>query len=164
MGQDELVQTFEKTCISIDTPTRRSERSTVVNIRKGGTLIKGFNRGLGTFCAGMLAFVFAQFALLAGEYERVVIVVSIFIVAGNRTRDYNVAIFTRLALIALGAGISVLINISICPIWAGEDLHRLVVKNFMDLATSLEGIAKHAHQSHHSPESDSRYLKLSLIF
>ncbi|KAM3328358.1 aluminum-activated malate transporter 9 [Capsicum galapagoense] len=137
----------------------------------GGTLIKGFNRGLGTFCAGMLAFVFAQFALLAGEYERVVIVVSIFIVAffgsylklyptmapyeygyrvfiltycilivaGNRTRDYNVAIFTRLALIALGAGISLLINISICPIWAGEDLHRLVVKNFMDLATSLEG-------------------------
>ncbi|CAN4124782.1 unnamed protein product [Withania somnifera] len=137
----------------------------------GGTFIKGFNRGLGTFCAGMLALIFAQLALWAGEREKVVIVVSIFIVAfigsylklyptmapyeygfrvfiltycilivaGNRTREYNVAIFTRLALIALGAGICLMINISICPIWAGEDLHRLVVKNFMDLATSLEG-------------------------
>ncbi|KAM3269499.1 hypothetical protein P3S67_030381 [Capsicum chacoense] len=137
----------------------------------GGTLIKGFNRGLGTFCAGMLALIFAQLALWAGEREKAVIVVSIFIVAfigtylklyptmapyeygyrvfiltycilivaGNRTRQYNVAIFTRLALIAVGAGICLVINISIYPIWAGEDLHRLVVKNFMDLATSLEG-------------------------
>ncbi|XP_055809710.1 aluminum-activated malate transporter 9-like isoform X1 [Solanum dulcamara] len=137
----------------------------------GGTLIKGFNRGLGTFCAGMLAFIFVQLALWAGEWERVVCVVSIFIVAfigsylklyptmapyeygyrvfiltycilimaGNRTGGYNVAILTRLALIALGACICLIINIGICPIWAGEDLHRLVVKNFMDLATSLEG-------------------------
>ncbi|XP_006362576.1 aluminum-activated malate transporter 9-like [Solanum tuberosum] len=137
----------------------------------GATFIKGFNRGLGTFCAGMLAFIFAQLALWAGEREKAVIVVSIFIVAfigtylklyptmapyeygyrvfiltycilivaGNRTREYNVAIFTRLALIAVGAGICLMINISVCPIWAGEDLHRLVVKNFMDLATSLEG-------------------------
>ncbi|KAK6788653.1 hypothetical protein RDI58_012451 [Solanum bulbocastanum] len=101
----------------------------------GATFIKGFNRGLGTFCAGMLAFIFAQLALWAGEREKAVIVVSIFIVAfigtylklyptmapyeygyrvfiltycilivaGNRTREYNVAIFTRLALIAVGA-------------------------------------------------------------
>ncbi|KAH0753712.1 hypothetical protein KY290_023982 [Solanum tuberosum] len=140
-------------------------------IEMGATFIKGFNRGLGTFCAGMLAFIFAQLALWAGEREKAVIVVSIFIVAfigtylklyptmapyeygyrvfiltycilivaGNRTREYNVAIFTRLALIAVGAGICLMINISVCPIWAGEDLHRLVVKNFMDLATSLEG-------------------------
>lgn len=137
----------------------------------GGTLIKGFNRGLGTLFAGMLAFIFAQLALSAGEWEKVVWVVSIFIVAfcgtylklyptmapyeygyrvfiltycilimaGNRTGGYNVAILTRLALIALGACICLLINIGIFPIWAGEDLHRLVVKNFMDLATSLEG-------------------------
>ncbi|KAH0674937.1 hypothetical protein KY285_022738 [Solanum tuberosum] len=140
-------------------------------IEMGATFIKGFNRGLGTFCAGMLAFIFAQLALWAGEREKAVIVVSIFIVAfigtylklyptmapyeygyrvfiltycilivaGNRTREYNVAIFTRLALIAVGAGICLMINISVCPIWAGEDLHRLVVTNFMDLATSLEG-------------------------
>ena len=48
----------------------------------GGTLIKGFNRGLGTLFAGMLAFIFAQLALCAGEWEKVVWVFSIFIV-GN---------------------------------------------------------------------------------
>ncbi|CAN4121875.1 unnamed protein product [Withania somnifera] len=108
----------------------------------GGTVIKGFNLGLGTFCAGMLALIFAQLALWAGEREKVsdcafcgsylklyptmapdeygyrvfILTYCILIVAGNRTREYNVAIFTRLALIALGAGICLIIN-SICPIW-----------------------------------------------
>ncbi|EYU28992.1 hypothetical protein MIMGU_mgv1a017875mg, partial [Erythranthe guttata] len=137
----------------------------------GATFIKGFNRGLGTFCAGMLAFLFAELALLAGEGEKVVIVISFFIigsiasylklyptmapyeygfrvfvltycilmVAGNRTREYTAAILTRLVLIAVGACICFIINISIYPIWSGDDLHSLVVNNFNDLATSLEG-------------------------
>ncbi|KAL9148979.1 hypothetical protein ABFS82_12G079600 [Erythranthe guttata] len=137
----------------------------------GATFIKGFNRGLGTFCAGMLAFLFAELALLAGECEKVVIVISFFIigsiasylklyptmapyeygfrvfvltycilmVAGNRTREYTAAILTRLVLIAVGACICFIINISIYPIWSGDDLHSLVVNNFKDLATSLEG-------------------------
>ncbi|KAK6132048.1 hypothetical protein DH2020_034212 [Rehmannia glutinosa] len=137
----------------------------------GATFIKGFNRGLGTFCAGMLAFLFAELSLLAGDGERVVIVISFFItgffasylrlyptmapydygfrvfvltfcilmVAGNRTREYEVAILTRLVLIAVGACICFIVNICIYPIWSGDDLHRLVVNNFKELATSLEG-------------------------
>ncbi|KAK9934777.1 hypothetical protein M0R45_021907 [Rubus argutus] len=46
----------------------------------GGTFIKGFNRGLGTLVAGILAFCFAELSLLAGNLEEVVIVISVFIV------------------------------------------------------------------------------------
>ncbi|KAI3467115.1 hypothetical protein Pfo_023778 [Paulownia fortunei] len=140
----------------------------------GATFIKGFNRGLGTFFAGVLVFGFGEIALLVGKWEDVIIVISIFLVAafasylklyptmapyeygyrvfvltycilmmaGNRTRDYTEAVLTRLMLIAVGAGICFVVNICIYPIWAGEDLHQLVVKNFKDLATSLEGCVK----------------------
>ncbi|KAI5678589.1 hypothetical protein M9H77_09539 [Catharanthus roseus] len=141
----------------------------------GATLIKGFNRGFGTFCAAMLAFFFAELSLLAGpRFEKVVIIFSFFItasfasylrlyptmapydygyrvfvltycilmVAGNRSRNYILAILTRLVLIAFGALTCFIINISIYPIWSGEDLHRLVVKNFKDLSIALEGCVK----------------------
>ncbi|KAJ6312518.1 hypothetical protein OIU77_014110 [Salix suchowensis] len=138
----------------------------------GATLIKGFNRVLGTVCAGILAFFCAELSILAGDQrEEVLIVASIFIagffssylrlyptmapyeygfrvfiltycilmVAGNRTREYNTAVLTRLVLIAVGAGVCFVVNVFIYPIWAGDALHGLVAKNFMDLAISLEG-------------------------
>lgn len=45
----------------------------------GATFIKGFNRVLGTVCAGILAFCFAELSMLARQWEDVVIVSSIFI-------------------------------------------------------------------------------------
>ena len=45
----------------------------------GATFIKGFNRGLGTFSAGTLAFLFAGLSILAGPWEKIVIVISFFI-------------------------------------------------------------------------------------
>ncbi|KAH6557005.1 hypothetical protein KP509_1Z142600 [Ceratopteris richardii] len=137
----------------------------------GATLSKGFNRGIGTLLAGLLAVIIGELAGLGkGIIHPIMVGVSVFIIGAVVTYgklrptmklyEYGFRTFlitfgyimlvayrksdpigtavNRFFIILLGAIIGVCVNVCVLPLWAGDELHELVSKNFDSLADSLE--------------------------
>ena len=71
-----------------------------------------------------------------------IITFSFIVVSGYRAGNLW-ALFTdsyrRLETILEGCIICILVTTLICPMWAGDDLHKLIIANLGGLAGSLEG-------------------------
>ncbi|KAH9293622.1 hypothetical protein KI387_041175 [Taxus chinensis] len=64
---------------------------------------------------------------------------NMIIVSGYHVGNiFNMA-YQRLSTIAIGCAVSFVISLCICPIWAGEDLHRSTINRIHGLAGSVNG-------------------------
>ena len=65
----------------------------------------------------------------------------LIVVSGYRMGNPIKTSVDRLYSISIGGIMSVLVNVLVFPMWAGEQLHKELVKNFDSVADSLEGKA-----------------------
>ncbi|KAF9598929.1 hypothetical protein IFM89_033127 [Coptis chinensis] len=64
---------------------------------------------------------------------------SLVSVSGYRVDEILELAHQRLSTVLIGGMICVIVSIVICPVWAGEDLHKLVALNIEKIADFLEG-------------------------
>lgn len=91
----------------------------------GSTFLRFFPRIKARYDYGMVVFILT-FCLVA--------------VSGYRIEELFELAHQRLSTIILGAATCMVISIFICPVWAGEDLHKLIASNIEKLANYLEGM------------------------
>ena len=60
-------------------------------------------------------------------------------VSGYRVQNIFRIAYERLSTIAIGSAICVVISLFVYPIWAGEDIHKSIIKKIQGLADSIEG-------------------------
>ncbi|XP_076907627.1 aluminum-activated malate transporter 8-like [Bidens hawaiensis] len=64
---------------------------------------------------------------------------SLVAVSGYRVDKILELAHQRLSTILIGGATCIVISLCVCPVWAGEDLHNLIVSNLEKLASFLEG-------------------------
>lgn len=64
---------------------------------------------------------------------------SMVAISGYRTDEILVMAYQRLSTILIGGTICILVSIFVFPVWAGEDLHKMIANNINKLAKYLEG-------------------------
>ncbi|PPD87231.1 hypothetical protein GOBAR_DD15834 [Gossypium barbadense] len=98
---------------------------------------------------GILVFVLAAAATFSRFFPRIkarydygvlifILTFSLVAVSGYRVDELVVLAHQRLSTIIMGGATCMLISIFLCPVWAGEDLHKAVASNLEKLATYLE--------------------------
>lgn len=75
------------------------------------------------------------------DYGMVIFILTFCLVtvSGYRVEELLELAHQRLTTIIIGASTCMVISIFVCPVWAGEDLHKLVASNIEKLANYLEG-------------------------
>lgn len=68
------------------------------------------------------------------------------VISGYQVSDNIDVVFDRIVTVLVGIILCLLISIFIFPVWAGDDLHQLVINNFQGLASSLEECLKEYFQ------------------
>ncbi|KAJ1376698.1 Aluminum-activated malate transporter [Sesbania bispinosa] len=92
------------------------------------------------------------------DYGMVIFILTFCLVAvsGYRVEELLELAHQRLSTIIIGAATCMIISIFICPVWAGEDLHKLVASNIEKLANYLEGFeGEYFHCSEDKEKSKS---------
>lgn len=75
---------------------------------------------------------------------------SFIAIAGYRDHNLFEYAYRRMETILMGCGICILISLLICPMWAGEELHKLIICNLEGLAESLDGcVTEYFKESSH---------------
>lgn len=63
-------------------------------------------------------------------------------ISGYRVEKLLELAHERLSTILIGGATCMIVSIFLCPVWAGEDLHKLIVLHLEKLAVFLEGQSK----------------------
>ncbi|KAK4709230.1 hypothetical protein R3W88_030155 [Solanum pinnatisectum] len=83
-------------------------------------------------------------------------------ISGFRVDEIVDMAHKRISTILMGASVCVIVSIVVCPVWAGEDLHKLVAQNMEKLGKFLEGFGDEIFKSSEDI-TESKVTKTSLI-
>ncbi|GJU82128.1 aluminum-activated malate transporter 8-like protein [Tanacetum coccineum] len=81
---------------------------------------------------------------------------SLVAVSGYRVEKLIELAHHRFSTIIFGGATGILVSMCVCPVWAGEDLHKLIVLNMEKLASFLEGFGDEYYSI--SNEDDKSFL------
>ncbi|KAL3715979.1 hypothetical protein ACJRO7_007699 [Eucalyptus globulus] len=107
---------------------------------------------------GVLVFLLAGAATFTRFFPRIkarydygilifILTFSMVTVSGYRVEKLLELAHQRLSTIIIGGATCIIVSIFLCPVWAGEDLHKLIILHLEKLAIFLEGFGSEYFQS-----------------